>query len=227
MSAEQEWGERWSYRKPGSGPSVNESVLASGEEAVLSEYQRRQSFVSDLLANQRLEDGAFVEPRTRARPDQLHRIVGNHNTAFVVLVRVFVIVDAVAGRTQAVRVVSARLGKRELLVAAAARLPVVAEAEVGQPLRDVVQRGQRGLAGRRLVALAITAIHDDFTMRVRRRPAFGLARAIADRAHTILHHNCFAIVTVKFIGTIRVLIAFTVRAVGTDIVAMTRRRIAR
>lgn len=57
-------------------PRVDNTVLASSQKAVLAEDQSRQSLVGDLLADQRLENGTLVEPRTRRRPDQLDRIEG-------------------------------------------------------------------------------------------------------------------------------------------------------
>ena len=51
----------------GSRPGAHDPVLTGGDDAVLAEYERREPLLRDLLADERLQHGHFVEARAGRR----------------------------------------------------------------------------------------------------------------------------------------------------------------
>lgn len=50
-------------------PGTDDAILAGGDEAVLTEDERRQPLVGDFLTNERLQHGDLVQSRAGLRAD--------------------------------------------------------------------------------------------------------------------------------------------------------------
>lgn len=193
----------------GSCPRVNKSVLACGQKAILSEYQRRQAFVCNFLAHQRQQHLTLIESWTRWRSDQFHRIIRwNYTARCGCILGIF----CSGGRTGAITIrdantadgiilqmVAGRLGECECLlmtVRAIGGLFVIAKAEVGQSLRDRIECVQTagGIVDFRIVRLVAAGAH----LGVRTFATHGRIYTITVRIYTICDH-IFRIIAVVFV----------------------------